>query len=125
MGKDHSSITKEVAFGFLPVKRNERTFGFLDLLLIQAGIGVSSFGLLVGIYTGMLLDAKEAIAAILFGNAIPILLIIPIAILFSRYGVDTFIGFRSALGYRRIQSIIWSIYSIEFGVYYSSLFYVW
>ncbi len=100
MGKDHSSITKEVAFGFLPVKRNERTFGFLDLLLIQAGIGVSSFGLLVGIYTGMLLDAKEAIAAILFGNAIPILLIIPIAILFSRYGVDTFIGFRSALGYR-------------------------
>lgn len=100
MGKDHSSITKEVAFGFLPVKKNERTFGFMDLLLIQAGIGISSFGLLVGIYTGMLLDAKEAIAAILFGNAIPILLIMPIAILFSRYGVDTFIGFRSALGYR-------------------------
>ena len=100
MGKDHSAITKEVSFGFLPVKKNERTFGFWDLLLIQAGIGISSFGLLVGIYTGMLLGAKEAIAAILFGNAIPILLIMPIAILFSRYGVDTFIGFRSALGYR-------------------------
>ncbi|KKB44112.1 Cytosine/purine/uracil/thiamine/allantoin permease family protein [Bacillus thermotolerans] len=47
----------------------------------------------------MLLSAKEAIASILFGNALPFLLIAPIILLFARYGVDTFIGFRSALGY--------------------------
>ncbi|WP_257352345.1 purine-cytosine permease family protein [Pseudalkalibacillus decolorationis] len=99
MSKDQSSISKDVAFGFLPAKKNDRVFGLWDLILIQVGIGVSCFCLLVGGYTGMIVSAKEAIATILFGNAIPVLLIVPIAIYFARYGIDTFIGFRSSLGY--------------------------
>lgn len=100
MGNKNTDIAKEVAFGFLPVKKSERSFNMMDLLLIQVGVGISCFGFLVGGYTGQLLGAKEAIAAILFGNAIPVILIMPIAVLFARYGVDTFVGFRSALGYR-------------------------
>ncbi len=100
MSKENSAIAKEVSFGFLPVKKSERAFGFFDLLFIQVGIGISCFGFLIGGYTGMILGAKESIAAILFGNAFPVLLIMPIAIFFARYGVDTFIGFRSSLGYR-------------------------
>lgn len=99
MSKDQSSISKDVAFGFLPAKKSDRVFGLWDLVLIQVGIGVSCFCLLVGGYTGMIVNAKEGIAAILFGNAFPVLLIVPITIYFTRYGIDTFIGFRSSLGY--------------------------
>ncbi len=99
MTKEQSSISKDVAFGFLPAQKNDRVFGLWDLVLIQVGIGVSCFCLLVGGYTGMMVGAKEAIATILFGNALPVFLIIPITIYFARYGVDTFIAFRSSLGY--------------------------
>lgn len=99
MAKEQSSISKDVAFGFLPAQKNDRVFGLWDLMLIQVGIGVSCFCLLVGGYTGMMVGAKEAIATILFGNALPVFLIIPITIYFARYGVDTFIAFRSSLGY--------------------------
>lgn len=94
-----SSIADEVAFGFLPAQKNDRVFGLMDLTMIQLGIGISCFGLLTGAYAGMLLSAKEAVGVIMFGNALPVLLIAPIIVLFTRYGVDTFIGFRSALGY--------------------------
>lgn len=80
MNSKNSSIAKEVAFGFLPVKKSERTFGFWDLLFIQVGIGLSSIFILTGGYIGTLLNAKEAIAVILLGNAIPILLYMPISV---------------------------------------------
>lgn len=109
--KDETAILREVMMGFLPLKKNERSFGFWDLLLIQVGVGISCFGLLVGGYTGLVLDAKDSMAAILFGNALPVLLTIPIAILFTRYGVDTFVGFRSALGYRG-SNILFALFTI-------------
>lgn len=99
MSKSSSSISKDVAFGFLPAQKKDRIFGRWDLTFVLLGIAVSCFALLIGGYTGMWLNAKESTAVILFGNSLPVLLIMPIAILFTRYGIDTFIGFRSALGY--------------------------
>ncbi|MBK5501392.1 purine-cytosine permease family protein [Peribacillus sp. TH14] len=116
MNSKNSSIAKEVAFGFLPVKKSERTFGFWDLLFIQVGIGLSSIFILTGGYIGTLLNAKEAIAVILLGNAIPILLYMPISVFFARYGVDTFIGFRSALGYlgTNITYVLFTLMTLGF-----------
>ncbi|TKH02804.1 hypothetical protein FC682_20865 [Peribacillus simplex] len=99
MSKENSSISKDVAFGFLPASKNDRIFNLRDLILVQVVIGLSSFGLLTGGYTGTMLDAKQSLAAILFGNAFPMLLIVPITLYFARYGIDTFVGFRSSLGY--------------------------
>lgn len=99
MSNSSSSISKDVAFGFLPAQKKDRIFGRWDLTFVLLGIAVSCFALLTGAYTGMWLSAKEATAVILFGNSLPVLLIMPIAIFFTRYGIDTFIGFRSALGY--------------------------
>ncbi len=93
------SVADEVKFGFLPVKKEEREFGLWDFLFVQVGFGIAAWCFLVGGYTGLVLDAKGSLATILFGNAFPVFLIMPIAIYFARYGVDTFIGFRSALGY--------------------------
>ncbi|MET3322273.1 UNVERIFIED_ORG: NCS1 family nucleobase:cation symporter-1 [Peribacillus simplex] len=96
---ENTSISKDVAFGFLPARKNDRVLGFWSLLLVQLGTGLSCFSLLTGGYTGIMLDAKDSIGAIFFGNAIPIFLFMPIAIYFARYGIDTFVGFRSSLGY--------------------------
>ena len=95
----NSSISKDVAFGFLPAQKKDRIFGQWDLTFVLLGIAVSCFALLTGAYAGVWLNAKESIAVILFGNSFPVLLVMPIAIYFTRYGIDTFIGFRSALGY--------------------------
>lgn len=99
MGKENSSISRDVAFGFLPASKNDRVFGMWDLILIQVGIGISCICILTGAYTGLMVDARDGLGAILFGEAFPILLIVPITIYFARYGIDTFIGFRSSFGY--------------------------
>jgi NCS1 family nucleobase:cation symporter-1 len=95
-----SSIQREVYFGILPVLRGERPFGLWDFLLVQIGFGIAAWSFLVGGYTGFVLPAGSAVAAILFGNAIPVFLISVLAILYNRYGVDTFIGARAILGPR-------------------------
>lgn len=94
------AVQREVYFGILPVLRGERQFGLLDFLLVQVGFGIAAWSFLVGGYTGSVLPAGPAIAAILFGNAIPVFLISVLAILYARYGVDTFIGARAVLGPR-------------------------
>ncbi|PLR81276.1 hypothetical protein CVD25_05425 [Bacillus canaveralius] len=111
MSSNDSSISKEVAFGFLPAQKSDRVLGFWSLLLIQLGTGLSCFSLLTGGYTGIMLDAKDSIGAILFGNAIPMLLIAPIAVYFARYGVDTFVGFRSSLGYLG-SNFLWVLFAV-------------
>lgn len=100
MAEKSRLISDEVQFGFLPAKKNEREFGFWDLMFVQSGFGIAAWCFLVGGLTGSVLNAKDSIFTILFGNAFPVFLIVPIAVLFARYGVDTFIGFRSALGYK-------------------------
>ncbi|NSL51909.1 purine-cytosine permease family protein [Calidifontibacillus erzurumensis] len=94
------NIHDEVKFGFLPAKESEREYGLWDFIFVQTAFGIAAWCFLVGGYTGMVLDAKGSVATILMGNAFPVFLITPIAIYFARYGIDTFIGFRSALGYR-------------------------
>lgn len=94
------AVQREVYFGILPVLHGERQFGLLDFLLVQVGFGIAAWSFLVGGYTGSVLPAGPAIAAILFGNAIPVFLISVLAILYARYGVDTFIGARALLGPR-------------------------
>ncbi|KMY42736.1 purine-cytosine permease family protein [Peribacillus loiseleuriae] len=106
-----NSISKDVAFGFLPARKNDRVLGFWSLLLIQLGTGLSCFSLLTGGATGALLDAKDSIGAILFGNAIPMILIIPISIYFARYGIDTIVGFRSSLGYLG-SKMFWGLFAV-------------
>jgi NCS1 family nucleobase:cation symporter-1 len=95
-----SQVQKEVHFGYLPALSKDRQFGVFDFIAIQAGFGIAAWCFLVGGLTGTVVDAKAAVPIILFGNAFPVFLIAPIAILFARYGIDTFIGARSALGYK-------------------------
>lgn len=109
--KENSSISKDVAFGILPAGKNDKILGFGGLLSVQLGISLSCFWLITGAYTGVMLNARDAIVAIFFGNAIPILLIAPITIFLSRYGIDTFVAIRSALGYLG-SKIVWILFAV-------------
>lgn len=95
----HSAIEKEVEFGYLPALRKERQFGIWDYIAIQVGFGIAAWCFMVGGLTGTVLPGKLAMPVILFGNAFPVFLIAPLALLFTRYGVETFAGVRAALGY--------------------------
>lgn len=94
-----TAVEHEVKFGYLPALRGDRQFGFWDFLAVQIGFGIAAWCFLVGGYTGSVLAAGPSVGAILFGNAIPVFLIAPLALLYARYGVDTFIGARAGLGY--------------------------
>lgn len=95
-----AAVEREAQFGFLPTTRSERPFGLWDYMAIQVGFGIAAWCFLVGGLTGTVLDAGTAIPVILLGNALPVFLIAPLALLFARHGVDTFMGVRAALGYR-------------------------
>ncbi|MEH7125126.1 cytosine permease [Bacillus sp. JJ1773] len=99
MSDKNNSILKDITQGFVPSLASERIFGFWDLVFVQFGIATSSLLLLYGGYTGVGLNAKDSIIAIAFSNAVPVFLTLPITVLFARYGIDTFVAFRSALGY--------------------------
>lgn len=93
------SVESEVNFGFLPALGRDRQFGLWDFVAIQTGFGIAAWCFLVGGLTGTVLPGRFALPAILLGNALPVFLITPLSQYFSRYGIDTFIGARSALGY--------------------------
>ncbi len=98
MAKD--DISKDVFFNLLPLKRTERIYGFLDFLAIQICFGIAAWFFLVGGLTGTVVPAREAIPIVLFGNAFPLFLISPLAVIFARYGVEQFIGSRGCWGHR-------------------------
>lgn len=122
MSKKTAAVTKDVAFGFLPTDKKGRIFSLWDLILVQVVIGLSAFGLLTGAYTGSMLGTQESMAAILFGNAFPMFLIAPIILLFARYGIDTFIGFRSSLGYKGANAFFFIFLILTLGYMAIALF---
>ncbi|MCK0745966.1 cytosine permease [Chromohalobacter nigrandesensis] len=78
---------------------NERPFGLTDYVMMMVGFGIAAWSFLIGGYTGSVLPASQAIPVILFGNAMPVLMLLGLAKFFCRYGVDTFIGARAVLGW--------------------------
>lgn len=122
MPKQSSAVTNDVAFGFLPTDKKGRIFSFSDLILVQVVVGLSAFGLLTGAYTGSMLGSTESLAATLFGNAFPMFLIAPIILFFARYGIDTFIGFRSSLGYKGAQAFFFVFLVLTLGYIAIALF---
>ncbi|GEK32796.1 purine-cytosine permease family protein [Kurthia sibirica] len=119
MSKTKSNVNADIAFAYLPTHKKERKMKFFDLLLVQTVIGLSAFGLLSGAYAGSMLTTGDSMIAVLFGNAFPMFLIAPVAIYFAKYGVDTFVGYRSALGYNGGVAFFVLFYCLSLG--YSAL----
>ncbi|MFJ8236752.1 cytosine permease [Ureibacillus sp. NPDC094379] len=119
MSKTKSNVNADIAFAYLPTHKNERKMSFFDLLLVQTVVGLSAFGLLSGAYAGTMVEASDSLIAVFFGNAFPMFLIAPVAFYFAKYGVDTFVGYRSALGYNGVVAFFILFYLLSLG--YSAL----
>lgn len=122
MSKTKSNVNSDIAFAYLPTAAKDRKMTFFDLLLVQTVIGLSAFGLLTGAYAGNMLETKDSMVAVIFGNAFPMFLIAPVAIYFAKYGVDTFVGFRSALGYNGGVAFFVLFYLLSLGYSAVALF---
>ncbi|HWK24571.1 MAG TPA: cytosine permease [Ureibacillus sp.] len=119
MSKTKSYVNSDIAFAYLPTHKKERKMSFIDLLLVQTVVGLSAFGLLSGAYAGSMVETGDSLIAVLFGNAFPMFLIAPVAFYFAKYGIDTFVGYRSALGYNGVKAFFALFYLLSLG--YSAL----
>lgn len=119
MSKTKSNVNADIAFSYLPTQKKDRKMTLLDLLLVQTIIGLSAFGLLAGASAGSMLDFGDSAIAVFFGNAFPMFLIAPVVFYFAKYGVDTFVGYRSALGYNGVNAFFVLFYLLSLG--YSAL----
>jgi nucleobase:cation symporter-1, NCS1 family len=94
------SIREEVHFNLLPLRTEDRIYGGWDFLAVQISFGIAAWFFLVGSLTGLTVPAREAIPIILVGNALPLMLIAPLAIIFARYGVEHWLGSAAVFGPR-------------------------
>lgn len=100
MAGKEKAIRQEIYFNLTPLRGSERAWGGWDFLAVQVCFGIAAWFFLVGSLTGLTVPAREAIPIILFGNAVPLLLIAPLAVVFARYGVEHWMGTAAALGHR-------------------------
>ncbi len=96
----NNAIQDDVVFGIMPVMGKERIWGSIDMIIMLVGFGVASWCFLLGGWIAGIVDFRQSLGTILFGNAISIFLLIPFAIYFSRYGIDTFVGTKAVFGQR-------------------------
>jgi NCS1 family nucleobase:cation symporter-1 len=94
------AIKSDIMFNVIPAKSSDRLYGFGDFMAIQICFGIAAWFFLVGSLTGLAVKASEAIPIVLFGNAVPLFLIAPLAVIFARYGTEQWQGSSAVLGHR-------------------------
>jgi len=94
------AVEKAYYFNLLPVRPRERIWGTWDFLAIQIMFGIAAWFFLVGSLTGLTVSAKDAVPIILFGNMFPLFMIAALAIMFARFGTETWVASSAVFGHR-------------------------
>lgn len=95
----------------LPLLRRERIWGFWDYSSVNVGLAIATWAFLQGGAVAYYVGAKQAIAAIVIGYGISVLLVsLAPCLPCGRYGVEQFVSMRSVLGERgaRVLMIVMS-----------------
>lgn len=91
-------VKQETIFGLVPVKKDERTYGFWDLLLITAGFGIATWCYSQGALTASYLDFWQSLIVTFAVGGI-FLIIECLPVLFAvHYGIDLWVYLRMVLG---------------------------
>lgn len=91
-------VRNETIFGLVPVKKTERTYGFLDTLLITSGFAIATWCYSQGALTASYLDFWQSlIVTFAVGGVFLIIECLPV-IFAVRYGVDLWVYLRAVLG---------------------------
>ncbi len=85
----------------LPLLRRERIWGFWDYSSVNVGLAIATWAFLQGGAVAYYVGAEKAIASIVIGYGISVLLVsLAPCLPCSRYGIEQFVGMRSAFGER-------------------------
>lgn len=106
-------IGKETYYGIMPIKTNERIYGFKEALIITSGYGIATWCFVQGAWISSVLPFYMAIIATLAGImlfAVPAFLI---TIVPARYGCDIWIYQRVIYGYQ--LNFLFLLLAVTFG----------
>ena len=95
----------------LPLLRRERIWGFWDYSSVNIGLAIATWAFLQGGAVAYYVGAKQAIASIVIGYGITVLLVsLAPCLPCGRYGVEQFVSMRSVLGERgaRVLMVVMS-----------------
>ena len=117
MNNVNKEIEREVYCGITPVLGKERTYGFLDALLILSGYCIATWSYTQGSYLATLVGFKQLLIGAFLG-AILMLAIYQLPVILSvRYGIDIWIWLRSVFGVKGVKVMTCVIILINFPWY--------
>lgn len=117
MKSTNEQIEREAYLGILPVGAKERTYGFLDALLVLSGYCIATWSYTQGSYLATLVGFKQLLIGAFFG-AILMLMIYQLPVILSvRYGIDIWIWLRSVFGTKGVKVMTVIIILINFPWY--------
>ena len=117
MKNSNKEIEREAYLGILPVTAKERTYGFIDALLVLSGYCIATWSYTQGAYLATLVGFKQLLIGAFFG-AILMLMIYQLPVILSvRYGIDIWIWLRSVFGTKGVKVMTMVIILINFPWY--------
>lgn len=117
MKNTNEEMEREAYLGILPVTEKERTYGFLDALLVLSGYCIATWSYTQGSYLATLVGFKQLLIGAFLG-AILMLMIYQLPVILSvRYGIDIWIWLRGVFGTKGVKVITIIIILINFPWY--------
>lgn len=117
MKNTNEEIEKEAYLGIMPVMAKERTYGFIDALLVLSGYCIATWSYTQGSYLATLVGFKQLLIGAFFG-AILMLMIYQLPVILSvRYGIDIWIWLRGVFGTKGVKVMTMVIILINFPWY--------
>lgn len=110
-------IENEVYCGYIPADKSERSYGFIDALLILSGYCIATWSYTQGAYLTGLVGFKQLLITS-FAGAFLMLMIYQLPVILSaRFGVDIWIWLRGAFGTSGVKVLSVLIIVINFPWY--------
>lgn len=104
-------LREDATLSELPLLRRERIWGFWDYSSVNIGLAIATWAFLQGGAVAYYVGARAAIASIVIGYGISVLLVsLAPCLPCGRYGVEQFVSMRSVLGERgaRVLMVVMS-----------------
>lgn len=117
MKNTNEKIKEQVYCGIWPVLGNERTYGFMDALLVLSGYCIATWSYTQGSYLASLVGFKQLLIGAFLGALLMLLIYQLPVILSTRYGIDIWIWLRSVFGTTGVKVLTIIIILINFPWY--------
>ena len=103
MKDTNEKIKNEVYCGIWPVLGKERTYGFLDALLVLSGYCIATWSYTQGSYLATLVGFKQLLIGAFLGAILMLAIYQLPVILSTRYGIDIWVWLRSVFGKKGVK----------------------